>query len=142
MNQTLEHDSTRLVGLAVTTAVHLLEVQDGLLFPIAHAIDASDRCVFIGAYSGDVTPHPLRALHALRNSLRQRAFRSSAITYAIELADGTGRYALCIEFESSDAAAETTLVPFVITRPGRAARVVTYAAIRAGGATAPGWAGK
>jgi hypothetical protein len=45
--------------------------------------------------------------------------------------DGSGRSALCIEFESLDAPAETIFVPFVITRPWlRQARVITYAPVR------------
>jgi hypothetical protein len=45
--------------------------------------------------------------------------------------DESGRNALCIEFESLDAPAETIFVPFVITRPWlRQARVITYAPIR------------
>ena len=128
-------DGARLVRLAVATAVQLLEAQDGLLFPIAHAIDADDRCAFVGAYNGGTVPHPVRALESLREALRRRPYRSTAIVYGIVMPDGSGRNALCIEFESLDAPAETIFVPFVITRPWlRAARVITYAPIRQPGA--------
>lgn len=123
-------DETRLVRLAVKTAVGLLEAQDGLLLPIAHAIEPDDRPAFIGAYNGGVMPHPLRALESLRDALRRKPYRSVAIIYGIVLPDGSGRNALCIEFESLDTAAATIFVPFVITRPWmRSARVITYAPI-------------
>ena len=124
-------DASQLVRLGVATAVQLLEAQDGVLFPIAHAIAVDGRYAFVGAYKGDVAPEPLRALAALRDALRCKPYRSIAIVYGIVLADASSRNALCLEFESLDAAAETILVPFVITRPLlRGARVTTYAPIR------------
>jgi hypothetical protein len=121
---------TRLVRLGVETAVQLLEMQDGILYPIAHAIDARDRTAFIGAYNGFV-PDPMRALDSLRAALQARPFRSAAIIYGIVMPDDSGRNALCIEFESLDAPPETIFVPFVITRSWpRRARIVTYAPIR------------
>jgi hypothetical protein len=101
-----------------------------LLFPIAHAIDAQDRCAFLGAYNGGVIPHPIRALETLRGALRRKSYRSTAVIYGVTMPDDSGRNALCIEFESLDAAAETIFVPFVITRPWlRSARVITYAPV-------------
>ncbi len=127
-------DATRLVRLGIATAVQLLEQQDGILFPIAHAIDAQGRTSFIGAYIGGVAPQPGRALEALRTVLRGKPYRSTAVIYGIEMPDDSGRNALCIEFESLDAAAETYFVPFVITRPWlRQARVITYAPTRTRG---------
>jgi len=125
------NDGARLLRLAVTTAVQLLEMQDGMLYPIAHAIDANDRTAFIGAYNGTLIPQPEAALEALRRALRAKPYRSLAIVYGTGMPDESGRDALCIEFESLDAPAETILVPFVITRPWlRQARVITYAPIR------------
>jgi hypothetical protein len=124
-------DGAQLIRLAVRTAVQLLELQDGLLYPIAHAVDADGRTAFIGAYNGSVDPEPARALEALRTTLRARPYRSTAVVYGVAMLDESGRNALCIEFESLDAAPETILVPFVITRPWlRQARVITYAPIR------------
>ena len=129
------NDATLLVQLAVSTAVRLLEAQDGLLYPIAHAIDASERSVFIGVYDGGVMPDPNRALENVRAALRNKPYRSTAVIYGIVLPDDSGRNALCIEFESLDAPAETIVVPFIITRPRlRAARVITYASLRMPGA--------
>jgi hypothetical protein len=129
------NDAARLVEMAVSTAVWLLEAQDGLLYPIAHAIDTSERSVFIGAYDGGLMPDPTRALENLRAALRNKPCRSTAVIYGIVLADDSGRNALCIEFESLDAPAETIVVPFIITRPRlRAARVITYAPMRLPGA--------
>jgi hypothetical protein len=126
--------SRRTVGLlelAISTAVHLLETQDGVLFPIAHAIDADGRTTFVGAYNSGISPHPMRALEALRAALRSRAYRSTAVTYGIGMSDESRRNALCVEYESLDAAPETIVVPFVITRPWlRQARVITYAPVR------------
>ena len=123
-------DAAALIRMGTATAVALLEAQDGLLFPIAHAIDAGGRCAFVGAYSGAVPPHPLRALEHLRATLRRRAYRSTAVIYGVTMPDESGRNALCIELESLDAPAQTIFVPFVITRPRmRAARVITYAAL-------------
>jgi hypothetical protein len=111
--------------------VHLLEQQDGLLYPIAHAVDANGRTAFVGMYDGGVPPHPTRALEVLRATLRAKPYHATAVTYGIALADESGRNALCIEFESLDAAPELIYVPFVITRPWmRQARVITYAPIR------------
>jgi hypothetical protein len=124
-------DTTRLVRLAIATAVQLLETQDGLLFPIAHAIDPDNRVAFVGAYNGGIAPHPARALENLRAALRAKPYRCTAVVYGIGMPDESGRNALCIEFESLDAPAETIFVPFVITRPWlRRARVITYAPIR------------
>lgn len=124
-------DATRLVRLAISTAVQLLEAQDGLLYPIAHAIGPDDRVAFVGAYNGGIAPQPTRALEHLRAALRAKPYRCTAIVYGIGMPDESGRDALCIEFESLDAPAETILVPFVITRPWlRQARVITYAPIR------------
>lgn len=123
-------DATRLLRLAVATAVQLLESQDGVLFPIAHAIDAQERCAFVGAYNGGIAPHPMRALENLREALRGKPYRSTAIVYGTLMPDASARNALCIEFESLDAAAATIFVPFVITRPWlRSARVITYAPV-------------
>jgi hypothetical protein len=127
-------DGARLVRLAITTAAQLLEMQDGLLYPIAHGIDANDRIAFVGAYNGSVEPEPRSALAALRAALRAKGCRCTAITYGVAMPDESGRNALCIEFESLDAAPETIFVPFVITRPWlRQARVNTYAPIRTPG---------
>jgi hypothetical protein len=124
-------DGARLVRLAVTTAVQLLERQDGLLYPIAHGIDPNDRVAFFGLYNGATEPEPASALVALRTALRAKGCRCTAITYGVAMPDGSGRDALCIEFESLDAPAETIFVPFVITRPWlRQARVITYAPVR------------
>jgi hypothetical protein len=127
-------DATRLVRLGITTAVQLLEQQDGILYPIAHAVDANGRTAFVGAYNGGASVQPGRALETLRGVLRARSYRSTAVIYGIEMPDDSGRNALCIEFESLDAAAVTFLVPFVITRPWlRQARVITYAPMRTRG---------
>lgn len=124
-------DGARLVRLAVTTAVQLLERQDGLLYPIAHALETNDRVAFVGAYNGGVVPEPASALDALRAALRAKSCRCTAITYGIAMPDESGRNALCVEFESLDAPPETIFVPFVITRPWlRQVRVITYAPIR------------
>jgi hypothetical protein len=124
-------DAGRLIQLAVSTAVQLLERQDGILFPIAHAVDSEGRIAFIGAYNGAVCPDPATALRALHHALRARPYRSTAIVYGTGMPDESGRDALCIEFESLDAAPETIFVPFVITRPWlRQARVITYAPVR------------
>jgi hypothetical protein len=125
------NDSPRLVRLAITTAVQLLELQDGMLYPIAHAVDANDRTAFIGAYYGGTIPQPAQALEKLRAALRAKPYRSTVIVYGTGMPDQSGRDALCIEFESLDAPAETIFVPFVITRPWlRQARVITYAPVR------------
>ncbi len=124
-------EAARLVRLAVTTAVQLLESQDGLLFPIAHAVASDGRTTFIGTYSGGTILQPVQALIAIRAALRKQPYRSTAVTFGIAFAHECGRSALCVEFESLDAAPETILVPFIITRPRmRRARVVTYAPIR------------
>jgi hypothetical protein len=123
-----------LVRLAIATAVQLLEAQDGVLYPIAHALGADGRPAFIGAYNGGVSPQPGHAIEALRARLRSKPFHCTAVVYGIAMPDESGRNALCIEFESLDAAAETILVPFVITRPWlRSARVITYAPARYAG---------
>jgi hypothetical protein len=101
------------------------------LYPVAHAIDAHNRVAFVGAYDGGIAPQPARALENVRAALRAKPYRSTAVVYGIGMPDESGRNALCIEFESLDAPAETILVPFVITRPWlRDARVITYAPIR------------
>jgi hypothetical protein len=124
-------DATRLIRLAIATAVQLLEMQDGMLYPIAHAVDSENRTAFIGAYNGGIIPQPISALEALRKALRAKPYRSTAIVFGTGMPDQSGRDALCIEFESLDAPPETILVPFVITRPWlRQARVITYAPVR------------
>jgi len=124
----------RLVRLSISTAVQLLEMQDGMLYPIAHAIDEAGRTVFVGAYNGGIAPHPRRALETLRARLRAGPYRSTVVTFGVETPNAGVKNALCLEFESLDAAPETIFVPFVITRPWlRQARVITYAPIRTPG---------
>ncbi len=125
-------DALRLYRAGLRSAVAILEMQNGLLYPIAHGIDADDRCVFVGSYVIDTELEPMGALVLLRRTLAKRAFRSSVIVYGVELPHHGGRNALCVDFASLDARPETVYVPFVITRPWlRSARVITYAPIPA-----------
>ena len=117
----------------MATAIELLEQQDGMIAPFAHALVRDGRMLFLGKYDADALPSVEAAVAALFARLRALAPLGAAVVFAAS-EPASGRSLLCINLETLDSAPEGIVVPYIYSRPPfGAATVRTYAPERATG---------